>query len=225
MIRSVLGAGIHAKRDQRPCPGARAARRNDALILAAAREVSWVIRGPGGSGRRAGGRRDRASRRYPAGDLLHALPRRTAPFIAEAEAAAADPDAWRALAGFLERIVRADVHSLTVHLAGTFTPTPEMDDDARRAGALAAGLVERAQAAGRLRRDVVPADLDLVFEGCAAIRLPDPARTSEPRQRYLRLADGRRPGCRATAAPPGPHRGRAELALAAPNPETLSPRR
>jgi hypothetical protein len=52
---------------------------------------------------------------------------------------------------------------------------------------LAAGLVERAQAAGRLRRDVVPADLDLVLEGCAAIRLPDPARTSELRQRYLRL--------------------------------------
>ena len=113
----------------------------------------------------------------------------------------------------------ADVHSLTVHLAGTFTPTPEMNDDARRAGALAAGLVERAQAAGCLRRDVVPADLDLVLEGCAAIRLPDPARTGELRRRYLRLLlDGlaASPGAAPRPAPPRPAARRgAELALAA----------
>jgi hypothetical protein len=108
-------------------------------------------------------------------------------FIAEAEAAETDPDPWSALTGFLERIVEADVHSLTVHLAGTFTPTPEMHDQAQRAGALAAGLTERAQAAGLLRPDVVADDLDLVLEGCAAIRVPDPARTSELRRRYLHL--------------------------------------
>ena len=126
-------------------------------------------------------------------------------FIAEAEAAAAEPDAWRALTGFLGRVVQADVHSLTVHLAGTFTPTQEMHDDARRAGALAAGLAERAQAAGRLRRDVVPADLELVLEGCAAIRLPDPARTSELRRRYLRLLlDGLAAGPGAAPRPPLP---------------------
>jgi len=62
-----------------------------------------------------------------------------------------------------------------------------MHDDAQRAGALAAGLAERAQAAGRLRPDVVADDLGLVLEGCAAIRVPDPARTSELRRRYLHL--------------------------------------
>src|SRR6185437_15250074 len=102
-------------------------------------------------------------------------------------AVAAEPDAWQALTGFLQRIVQADVHSLTVHLAGTFTPTPQMNADAQRASALATALVQRAQAAGRLRPDVVPDDIDLILEGCAAIRVPDPARTGELRQRYLRL--------------------------------------
>src|SRR5690242_19680580 len=45
-------------------------------------------------------------------------------YIAIAEEAATDPDPWSALARFVEAIVDADVHSLTVHLAGTFTPTP-----------------------------------------------------------------------------------------------------
>jgi hypothetical protein len=84
-------------------------------------------------------------------------------------------------------VVDADVHSLTVHLAGTFTPTPEMDADARRSGELAGALVRRAQAAGQLRADVVADDLGLVLEGCASIRVPDPDRTRELRQRYLRL--------------------------------------
>jgi hypothetical protein len=127
-------------------------------------------------------------------------------FIAEAEAAETDPDPWSALTGFLERIVEADVHSLTVHLAGTFIPTPEMHDQAQRAGALAAGLTERAQAAGRLRPDVVADDLDLVLEGCAAIRVPDPARTSELRRRYLHLLlDGlaAAPDSPPSSSPPG----------------------
>ncbi len=196
-------------------PGRRGqARRNDALILEAAREV--FLNDPkapvAAVAEQAGVGISALYRRYPSKEdllrrLCHDGLRR---FIAEAEAAAADPDAWCALTGFLERVVEADVHSLTVHLAGTFTPTPEMHDDARRAGALAAGLAERAQAAGRLRRDVVPADLELVLEGCAAIRLPDPARTSELRRRYLRSAP-RRPGRRPGAAPrpplPGPPPG------------------
>src|SRR2546423_10552714 len=57
-------------------------------------------------------------------------------YIGEAEVAAEEPDGWAALTGFLTRVVDLDVHSLTVHLAGTFTPTPEMGQDARRAGEL-----------------------------------------------------------------------------------------
>jgi AcrR family transcriptional regulator len=175
-----------------PLPGRRGqALRNDAVILDAARTV--FLNDPkapvAAVAEQAGVGISALYRRYPGKeDLLRTLChdglRR---FIAEAEAAAADPDPWQAFAGFLQRVVDADVHSLTVHLAGTFTPTAEMHDDARRANALAAALVDRAQAAGRLRRDVVADDIGLVLEGCASIRVPDPARTSELRRRYLRL--------------------------------------
>src|SRR3954452_6233350 len=44
-------------------------------------------------------------------------------FIAEAERAGAELDDWTAFETFLRGVVDADVHSLTVHLAGTFRPT------------------------------------------------------------------------------------------------------
>jgi AcrR family transcriptional regulator len=182
--------------------------RNDAVILAAARAV--FLNDPkapiAAVAEQAGVGISALYRRYPSKeDLLRRLCHDgLIQFIAEAEAAAADPDAWQALTGFLERIVEADVHSLTVHLAGTFTPTPQMRADAQRASALAAALVARAQAAGRLRPDVVPDDIDLVLEGCAAIRLPDPARASELRQRYLRLLLDGLASAAGRASLPGP---------------------
>jgi AcrR family transcriptional regulator len=126
-------------------------------------------------------------RRYPGKeDLLRTLChdglRR---YLAEAEAAAADSDAWTAFTGFLQRIVDADVHSLTVHLAGTFVPTAQMQQDAERASKLGTALFERARAAGRLRPDAVGQDVELVLEACAAIRVPDPGRTRELRRRVL----------------------------------------
>src|ERR1700729_2332587 len=116
-------------------PGRRGqARRNDALILKAAREVFLADpKAPVAAvAEQAGVGISALYRRYPSKeDLLRRLCHDgLRQFIAEAEAATADPDAWRALTGFLERVVDADVHSLTVHLAGTFTTTDEMDDDA-----------------------------------------------------------------------------------------------
>lgn len=113
-------------------------------------------------------------------------------FISEAEAATAQPDGSRAFATFLLRIVDADVQSLTVHLAGTFTATAAMYRDAERANALAAGLLERARADGALRPEVVPADITIVLEACAAIKVPaDAARTRQLRRRCLAaLLDG-----------------------------------
>lgn len=134
-------------------------------------------------------------------------------FAAEAEAGLADVDPWAGLAGFLQRVVDADVHSLTVHLAGTFTPTPEMGQTARHAGATAAELVRRALDAGELRPDVVVGDITLVLESCAAVRTPDPARTRELRRRHLALLlDGLSadPAAR-RAALPGPPPGEGEL--------------
>jgi hypothetical protein len=84
-------------------------------------------------------------------------------------------------------VVEADVHSLTVHLAGTFTPTPEMEQDAVVAVELADALLSRAAASGRLRPDVVSGDVTLILEGCAAIRVPDRERSRQLRLRHLGL--------------------------------------
>ncbi|WP_234583119.1 TetR/AcrR family transcriptional regulator [Micromonospora sp. MH99] len=111
-------------------------------------------------------------------------------YIAVAEEALAEPDDWTAFAGFLAAVVDADVHSLTVHLAGTFTPPEEMGRDALRAGELATALVERAHASGRLRPDVVVQDLGLVLEACAAVRVPDAERTAQLRRRQLAVLIG-----------------------------------
>lgn len=167
------------------------AARNDAAILDAAREVFLkdpkapisAVADRGGVGMSALYRRY-ASKEDLLRQLCHDGLRR---FIAEAEAAAAEPEPWPALVGFLERVVDADVHSLTVHLAGTFTSTPEMTADAIRSGRLVAALVDAAHASGDLRRDITAQDVALILEGCAAVRLPDPDRTRALRRRYLAL--------------------------------------
>ncbi len=165
--------------------------RNDAIILEAARNV--FLEDPSAPiaavAERAGVGFSALYRRYPSKEQLlrqlchDGLLR----FIAEAETGLADDDGWRGFTGFVQRVVDADVHSLTVRLAGTFTPTPEMGADAKRASDLATELVERAHRSGHLRPDIVRDDLDLVLEGCAAIRLPDPQRTRELRLRYLSM--------------------------------------
>jgi AcrR family transcriptional regulator len=182
---------------------------NDTVILQAAREVFLNDpRAPVAAvADRAGVGMSALYRRYPGKEnLLRRLCHDgLGRFIADAEAAAAEPDGWLAFTGFLQRIVEADVHSLTVHLAGTFTPTAEMGRDAERANVLATELVERAHASGRLRRDFVTADVTQLLEGCAAIRVPDPERTAQLRRRYLALLlDGltARPADRPLPGPP-----------------------
>jgi AcrR family transcriptional regulator len=171
-------------------PGRRGqAARNDTVILDAARDVFLADpKAPiAAVADRAGVGISALYRRYPSKEdllrkLCHDGLRR---FIAEAESASAVTDDWAALRGFLQAIVDADVHSLTVHLAGTFTPTAEMGRDAERANAMVERLFARAHDAGRLRDDAVVSDIGLLLEGCAAIRVPDPLRTSQLRRRYL----------------------------------------
>jgi AcrR family transcriptional regulator len=165
------------------------AARNDGAILDAAREVFLADpKAPiAAVAERAGVGISALYRRYPGKeDLLRTLChdglRR---YTAEAEAALAEPDPVPALRGFLERVVVADVHSLTVHLAGTFTPTPEMDADAARAAEVSTELFERARPG--LRDGLVVDDLTLVLEGCAAVRMPTPERTAEMRLRYVEV--------------------------------------
>ncbi|RKS06347.1 TetR family transcriptional regulator [Nocardiopsis sp. Huas11] len=177
------GAGLSGRRGQ--------AARNDETILEAARAV--FIEDPkapvSAVAARAGVGMSALYRRYAGKEeLLRRLCHDgLLRFVGEAEAALADPDPWRAFTGFLGRVVDADVHSLTVHLAGSFTPTEEMYGDSLRAAELGARLVDRARECGRLRADVVPDDVTLVLEGCAAIRLPDAGRTGQLRRRHLAL--------------------------------------
>lgn len=181
--------------------------RNHEAILAAAREVFLADpRAPiSAVAERAGVGISALYRRYPSkDDLLRTLCHdglRT--YIAEAEHAAGNPDGWAAFETFLRGVVGADVHSLTVHLAGTFTPTDEMNADAVRAGELAEALFQRAHPA--MRADATSGDLAMLLEMCAAIRVPDPGRTTQLRQRYLTiLLDGLRTGSTPTAAAPTP---------------------
>ena len=162
------------------------AARNDELILEAARDV--FLEDPkapiAAVAARAAVGISALYRRYASKEdllrqLCHDGLRR---FIAAAEESPAEPDDWRAFTGFMERLVEADVHSLTVHLAGTFTPTPEMYADTLRANALATALFERARASGIMRPDAVVDDFVFLLEGCAAIRLPNRSRTKQLRQ-------------------------------------------
>ena len=176
-----------------PLSGRRAqAARNDRLILDAARQV--FIADPDAPmatvAKQAGVGMGAVYRRYRSKEeLLQRLAgdglRR---YLVEAEAALADDgDPWAAFAGFLGRIVDADTHSLTLRLAGTFTPTKDLYDDAERAQQLNLRLLARAKAAGAVRADLDVNDLSFVFEQVASVRLGDPDRTRQLRHRYLGL--------------------------------------
>jgi AcrR family transcriptional regulator len=177
----------------RPLSGRRAeAARNDELILQAARAV--FVSDPSAPisavAERAGVGISALYRRYGSKEeLLRQLSGdglRT--YIAEAEAALADEgDPWAAFVGFMRGIVDADTHSLTLRLAGTFTPTAELGRDASAAMELNVRLLERTKAAGAIRADLDVNDLSFLFEQVASIRLGDEARTSQLRHRYLTL--------------------------------------
>ncbi len=104
--------------------------------------------------------------------------------VAETEAALADQrDAWLVFADYMQRLVDADTSSLTLALAGRFTPTEEMAALANRASQLGASLFERFRPV--LRPGIEVHDLSLVFELIAAVKVRDRQRTAELRRRYL----------------------------------------
>jgi AcrR family transcriptional regulator len=109
-------------------------------------------------------------------------------FVDEVEVALADDrDPWTVFADFMVRGVDADTNSLTLALAGTFTPTPDMYALANRSAELFGELFDRVQAAGVLRDDLTLHDVSLTFQMLAAIRADDDARQRELRHRYLAL--------------------------------------
>jgi AcrR family transcriptional regulator len=184
---------------------ARQAARNDETILQAAREVFLEDhRAPiSAVAERAGVGISALYRRYAGKeDLLRTLCHDGLQrFIAEAEQAQRQTDDWTAFETFVRGVVDADVHSLTVHLAGTFPPSDQMHDDAVRANELALALFDRVRPV--LRRGASPADITMLLEMCAAVRVPDPERTRELRVRYVDvLLDGMRAGGELPGPPP-----------------------
>src|SRR5436190_14377098 len=168
------------------------AARNDQAILASARAV--FVADPGAPiaavAEHAGVGISALYRRYASKEdllrrlCLDGLHR----YVAAAEAALADDgDPWEAFATFMRRNVEAETHSLTLRLAGTFTPDEELYREAARAQELNVRLFERTRAAGALRPDVEVDDIAMLLEQLAAIRVGDAARTARLRQRYLAL--------------------------------------
>lgn len=172
------------------------AARNDELILSAARAV--FVADPTAPivavAERAGVGMSALYSRYGSKEeLLRTLCREgLRVLVRETEAALADDrEPWTVLADYMRRLVRADTSSLTLALAGSFTPTREMNELAQRANRLSAELFERC--APLLRPGVEVHDLSLVFELVAAVRLPDTERAAALRQRYLTaILDGLR---------------------------------
>lgn len=192
------------------------ARRNDAVILAAARDV--FLRDPrapiSAVAETAGVGISALYRRYPSKEeLLQTLCadglRRYLEVAEQALAPGLDP--WDAFAGFLTGIVESDVHSLTVHLAGTFTPTEELRALVTRANSLTAKLMKQTHRARAVRADLELNDLPMLFEQMSAIRVRDAERTAQLRRRYLAvLLDALRPDADGGALP-GPAPTDAEL--------------
>ncbi|MEV4246256.1 TetR/AcrR family transcriptional regulator [Streptosporangium canum] len=182
------------------------AARNDQVILDAARAV--FVADPGAPiaavAERAGVGISALYRRYAGKeDLLRKLcADGLKTYIAEAETALADEgDPWNAFAGFMRRVVDADVQSLTINLAGTFTPDEDLRRTSTRASELAERVFERAVRAGALRPGVTVADTSLILDQLAALHLGDEERTAQIRHRYLTLMLD---ALRLTSAPPLP---------------------
>ncbi|MGH9235936.1 MAG: TetR/AcrR family transcriptional regulator [Acidimicrobiales bacterium] len=169
------------------------ARRNDAAILASARAV--FVANPDAPvaavAEHAGVNISSLYRRFSSKEeLLRRLCSDGLKTYLEAVRAAVDDQAgepWEAFATFMTRIVEADVHALTVRLAGRFTPTEENLRDAVESFSLNEQLVARTQAAGALRADINAHDLTFIFEQLTSLTGATAERTAEIKARYLAL--------------------------------------
>ena len=175
------------------------AARNDTIIVEAARKV--FVAEPSAPiaavAEAAGVGISALYRRYPSKeDLLRKVCAdglETYTSIVQAAVDDTGGDPWEVFETFMRRVVEADTHSITVALAGTFVPSPELFAAAENSGRLNSELMARTHGAGVLRPDVSDADLGVIFEQLAAVHEGDERRTKDLRQRYLTLIlDGMR---------------------------------
>lgn len=181
------------------------AARNDARILAAARDV-FVELGAEAPvsviAERAGVGMGTLYRRYPSKeDLIRALSLATMEDTRKAaEEAYAHPDPWQGFVTFIDTCVEAGVDG-SPRLTGSFAVTDEILQASRRARDAVQRLVERAQAAGALRDDVNAHDVVLVLHVLRELRVAHRDRDPGLRQRFTAIVLD---GLRADAARPLP---------------------
>jgi AcrR family transcriptional regulator len=166
--------------------------RNDARILESARAV--FVADPGAPisavAKHAGVGISALYRRYESKQaLLHKLCwDGLSEVVALLEEALADTgDAWASYSTYVRHAADADTNSLTIALAGTFTPSAELNALAERSARLTDKLFTRTRRARVLRAGVVAHDVSLILEQVAAIRGASPDRTKQLRDRYLEL--------------------------------------
>jgi AcrR family transcriptional regulator len=167
------------------------AARNDELILAAAREVFTADPSAPISAVavRAGVGIGALYRRYESKEeLIRVLCRQgLRDYVAVARRAVAIPDPWESFVLLMEGLVEASVHSLTIRLAGLFTPSDDFGPLVAEAERLNEEILGRAKKVGVVRQDLEVDDISLLLEQLAAVRVGDPERTAELRRRYLAL--------------------------------------
>lgn len=192
MLRSVYNLAMDEREEPRLSGRQAQAARNDQLILEAARTVFTADPGAPISAvaEHAGVGISALYRRYRSKeDLLRQLSmdglQRYIGIVEDALADNGDP--WEVFAEFMRRALDADTHSLTLHLAGAFTPTEEMWSEGNRASQLTVDFIERVKASGVLRSDFVVGDVSLIFEQLAALNVGSPERSNQLRHRYLAM--------------------------------------
>lgn len=168
------------------------AARNDTKILDAAREV--FLSDPEAPiatvAARAGVGIGALYRRYPSKEtLLQELARDgLTRFKAELAVALGEAgDAWTIYRDCLQRVLDGRSQALAQRIAGTFTPTAELQALAAETGGLYAELHHRTQRAGALRADVTTADVVLLLEMLMLTDMPGPDQGTALRRRYLSL--------------------------------------
>jgi AcrR family transcriptional regulator len=198
------------------------ARRNDLVVLEAARDV-FTAQGAAAPvsavAKRAGVGMGTLYRRYGSKtELLQrlcVLAMQQALAAADEALAAADP--WTGLAGYIRACVGLRSGALA-SLAGQIETTAEMRETARLSMARAAEIVARAHDTGSLRADVTAMDITWLIEQFSR-RAPDPVDPDEERNvrdRLLAIALAGLQAARAPQAGQVPQAGPAPQAPAAP---------
>jgi AcrR family transcriptional regulator len=149
-------------------------------------------------------------RRFPGRDDLIAacFEHRLAEYARLADEALEAPDAWSGFAGYVERIcaMQSADRGLKDVLTRTFPNAGALEAHRRRGYDLLVRVIERAQAQGSLRRDLVPEDVVLVLMANAGVVQGTGAAAPEAWRRFVGLMlDGlRSDGARPIPPPPSP---------------------